>query len=200
MIIMDIKRLIEIRAQRKRRKPNFIRQDSHKLPSLKKSWRMPKGHQSKIRRGINGHRPLPAVGFGSPAKIRHFHRSGKRVKVIHCMKDMETLTPDTFVIVMSGSLGRRKRIEILKKAVEKKFTVLNEKNPAEYIKNIEDGMKRGKEEKAKKQEEKKERKKQLEKEAEKKKKEKESIEQAVSEEDKKIQDKKQMDEQLIHTE
>lgn len=197
---MDVKRLIEIRAQRKRRKPSFIRQDSHKLPALEKSWRMPKGHQSKIRRGIKGHRQLPAVGFGSPAKVRHFHRSGKRVKVIHCMKDLETLTPDIFVIVMSGSLGRKKRVEILKKAVEKKFVILNEKNPQEYIKNVEEGMKKGKEEKAKKQEEKKERKQQLEKEAEKKKKEKENIEQAVSEEDRKLQDKKKMDQELIHTE
>ena len=39
--------LLKLRKRIKKKKPRFVRQDSHKKPKLKKKWKKPKGLQSK---------------------------------------------------------------------------------------------------------------------------------------------------------
>ena len=46
--------LLELRRAMKRKKPDFIRQDSHKKAGLGAKWRKPKGIHSKMRKKHKG--------------------------------------------------------------------------------------------------------------------------------------------------
>lgn len=163
----------------KRKKPKFITQDSHKRPEIKDRWRKPKGMHSKMRLRKGGHRRIVSIGYGSPDALRGSTKSGKKIVLLNCIKDLEKITPDS-IGLLSGKLGAKKRIEIIKQAIAKKTELLNLKDKEGYLNKIE-------EEKAKKKEAKKEVK-------EEKKPEKPKIEETVkTDKEKKEEEKKEME-------
>src|SRR3990167_6145593 len=150
----SIKELLDIRKQMKLKKPDFIRQDIRKKARLKIKWRKPRGLDSKIRRKLNGRAKGVSQGYRSPKKIRGLHQSGLRQFIIRTIKDMDNLSPKENCLVISSSLGKRKRVEVLKKAGEKNFQVVNIRNPEDYIKKAEEAIisrKNAKQEKGKEQ-------------------------------------------------
>ena len=64
--------LLQLRKRIKAKKPNFVRQDSHKQKEVKKKWRKPKGMQSKMRLKKKGYRKSVSIGYGSPKKVNGF--------------------------------------------------------------------------------------------------------------------------------
>jgi large subunit ribosomal protein L32e len=151
--MLPTKELLELRKQIKTRKPDFVRQDFHKKKRLGKKWRRPRGLHSKIRLDFKGRGKNVSVGYRSPKKIRGLHKSGLWQCLISSGSDLEGLDPKTSCIIISSSMGNRKRVDVLKQARERGFNVLNIKNPDEYIKKIEDMMiskKKAKAEKKKK--------------------------------------------------
>ena len=107
-----------------KKKPNFIRQRGTYLKRLK-SWRRPKGNQSKLRmhRKNKGHRPNP--GYGSPRNLRGLHPSGFEEVLIFNLKDLEQINKEKQAIRIASSVGRKKRVLIMKNANEMGIKVLN---------------------------------------------------------------------------
>ena len=134
---MNLETLLEIRKQLKERKPEFIRQDNPKRMKLNDKWRKPKGIHSKIRHKFKGRRKMPSPGYKSPAIVKELHFSGLKMVNISSIKDIENIKKEIEGIVVAGSVGQKKRFEILKKAKEMDIKVLN-LNIDEHIKKIED--------------------------------------------------------------
>ena len=55
-----------VNTTKRKRKPDFIRQDAHKKPKLGYKWRKPKGSDSKIRKHLKGYRVGVSVGWKKP--------------------------------------------------------------------------------------------------------------------------------------
>jgi len=138
--MLSVKELLVLRKQIKNKKPNFIRQDTHKKARLQRKWIRPKGLHSKIRLKLRGRAKSVSQGYRSPKKVRGLHKTGLRQSKISSVKDLERLDPKESCITISSSLGNKKRIVILKKAKEGNFMVSNIKDPDEFIKKIEDNI------------------------------------------------------------
>jgi large subunit ribosomal protein L32e len=107
-----------------KKKPKFIRQSGTYLKRLK-SWRRPRGNQSKLRmhRKSKGHMPSP--GYGSPNALRGLHPSGYEEVLIFNVKDLEQINKEKQAARISSRVGRRKRIDIMKTAKELNIKILN---------------------------------------------------------------------------
>jgi large subunit ribosomal protein L32e len=152
-----ISNLLEIRKELKERKPIFIRQDNPKRMKLNDKWRKPKGIHSKIRHKFKGRRKMPSPGYKSPRDVKGLHASGLKIVNVSSIDDVKNIKKESEGIVISKSVGMKKRFEILKKAKELNILILN-LNIDEQIKKIEDfiNSKKKKEIKEIKKEEKKE--------------------------------------------
>lgn len=132
-----INNLLEIRKELKERKPIFIRQDNPKRMKLNDKWRKPKGIHSKIRHKFKGRRKMPSPGYKSPRDVKYLHASGLKIVNVSSIDDVKNIKKESEGIVISKSVGIKKRFEILKKAKELNILILN-LNIDEQIKKIED--------------------------------------------------------------
>ena len=138
--MLSIKELLELKKQIKSKKPHFIRQDAHKKKKLSKKWRRPKGLHSKIRLKLRGRAKYVSVGYRSPKKVRYLHKSGLQQHIVRSIADLEGLNAKKICLIISSSLGNRKKITILKKVKEHGFKILNIKDPEAYTKKVEDRL------------------------------------------------------------
>lgn len=189
---------LKLRKKIKAKKPKFVGQDTHKRKRIRPRWKRPKGMQSKMRLHRRGYRKSVTPGYGSPKIVKGLDASGLKIVNINSLKELEGIDKASQGIIISGSLGNKKRVEIIKKAKETGIKILNIKDTDVYVKNIEDKFKKKKEEKAKKVKKKEEKKKKAEK--EKPKEEKGELAEKVSEEEKKEAEKKERDKLLTKKE
>ncbi len=145
----NVKNLLSLRRSIKKKKPNFIRQDSKKKKKLGKKWRHARGLHSKIRLGKRGHRKKTEVGYKSPKAVHGLHKSGLKIKHVNSLKDVSNINKDKEGIVIAGGVGIKKKKDLIKKIIETDIKILNIKNPNEYLKKVEEILKRRKEEKGK---------------------------------------------------
>jgi len=117
--------LLIIRNKLKARKPTFKRQDFHKKKRIGTKWRRPKGHQNKMRLKLKSYARSRSSGFGSPLAVKGLSRKGLTQNVVATKKDFESLDPKVDGIILSRTLGDRKRSDLVKVAKDKQFTVLN---------------------------------------------------------------------------
>ena len=129
--------LLEIRKKLKERKPVFIRQDNPKRKKLNDKWRKPKGIHSKIRHHFKGRRKMPSPGYKSPVNVRGFHSTGLKIVIVSSINDIKKVNKEIEGAVVSGTVGMKKKLEILKKSKELNVKILNI-NADEHIKKIED--------------------------------------------------------------
>jgi len=120
-----IKKLLEIRKNLKSRKPNFRRHDSHKKIRVSASWRNPRGRQSKQRLQLKGYARGIATGYGAPKGVYGLSKEGLTQNIVSSVKDLESLNPKVDGLIISRTLGNKKRILIIDEASKKQFTVLN---------------------------------------------------------------------------
>jgi large subunit ribosomal protein L32e len=181
-----IKELLEIRKEIKRRKPVFVMQDAHKMKRLKPHWRKPRGIDSKIRLNLKGYNTAVEVGYGSPKEVRGLDRSGLEPIIVANALDVERLDNLKQGAIISGTVGNKKKIEIIKKAKELNVTILNLKQPDKFAEKVAEDLKKRKEEKTNRKKKKEERKEQ-----EKKKERKDELaDKVLTEEEKAEADKK----------
>lgn len=131
-----MEKLLEVRKELKERKPEFIRQDTHKRKRLSLKWRKPKGIHSKIRHHFKGRRKIPSPGYKSPRKVKGLHTLGLKIIHVNSVDDVKKIKKENEGIVISKKVSIKKRIGILKKAKEFDIKVLN-LNVDEQIKKIE---------------------------------------------------------------
>jgi large subunit ribosomal protein L32e len=150
----DTKKLLELRNAAKQKKPTFLKQDANRLKRLSNHWRHPRGIHSKMRFGLRSYRKQPSVGFSSPKEVKGLTREGHEHIRINNIKELEGITTP---VTIASKIGRKNKIEIIKKCQEKKIEILNIKDVNAYIKKSEDFMKKKKDE-IKKRKEKREKK------------------------------------------
>ena len=121
-------------SSRARKKPGFVRQLAHGMSKLgmrrkkKQKWRMPKGRHSKMRLKQRGKAVLPGIGWGSDKNIRGKLKGMEFVRVEN-LKELEKVDKKMGIIV--GKVGKKKKNEIVKKANEMGFKILNKYKVAE---------------------------------------------------------------------
>ncbi len=142
------KKMLEVRAQNKKRKPTYRRVQSKQFPKLSKTtWRRPKGMDNKVRLGRRGQLTKPEVGYGSPKEVRAFNKEGYKEVLVHTLSDLGKVG-EREALVLGATVGRKKRIAILEEAAKKKLIVAGVKSVSEYITSLKERKK--KESKAKK--------------------------------------------------
>ena len=128
--------LLELRNQIKNKKPDFIRQETHKRKKLSAQWRKPKGIHSKIRHHFKGRGKMPSPGYKSPIKARGLHSSGLKIIKVSSTQDLQKIKNESEGVIISKTVGIKKKLEILRKAKELKINILN-LNLDEHIGKIE---------------------------------------------------------------
>ncbi|MDO8623017.1 MAG: eL32 family ribosomal protein [archaeon] len=86
-------------------------------------WRRPKGRDNKMREKRRSYPKTVMIGYGSPKKLRG--KIGNDIPmIINNVADLSKLKENNIAII-SANVGKKKRIEILKKAEENKIKILN---------------------------------------------------------------------------
>jgi large subunit ribosomal protein L32e len=116
---------IKIRERVKRKKPNFVRQESWRYKRLKENWRRPKGIDNKMRMKIKGWPPTVNVGYRGPKAARGLHPSGYQEVLVHNLVELSKVNPKTQVVRVAHTVGKRKRVKIIAEAKKKKITIVN---------------------------------------------------------------------------
>lgn len=110
---------------KKRKKPKFLRQGAKNIKRVSKKWRKPMGSQSKLRKHKIARGSMPNAGYGSPKAVRGLHPSGYEDILIHNPTDLEKIDSKKQACRIASTVGKRKRFDIMKKALELKIKILN---------------------------------------------------------------------------
>ncbi len=107
-----------------RKTPKFLRQEWFRQSRLGKKWRKPKGLKPKMKIGKAGKPSMVRIGWRSPKSIRYLHPSGLKEKLANNVKELGALDKSFAVRIASG-VGKKKRMEIRKKAKALGVRILN---------------------------------------------------------------------------
>lgn len=108
----------------RKKKPRFRRQEHYKK-RLDLVWRKPIGIDSKQHEGKRGKGKKPNIGYKNPDAIRGLHPLGYRPVLVHNVRELGLVNPQTEAAVIASAVGRRKRNEVIKEANRLKITILN---------------------------------------------------------------------------
>ncbi len=99
----------------------------------KQIWRKPKGRDNKMREKRRGYPAVVSIGYKQNKKTRGLIEEKKHV-IIKNIKDFEKIKENQSIIL--GKIGKKKKIEIAKKAEEKKIHIYN-LNTGKFLKKLE---------------------------------------------------------------
>lgn len=108
--------------------PKFIRRNWDRFSRLGRTrkklrvWRRPKGRHSKTRERMKGYPASVRIGYGKDKEVRGKIQE-KNPIMINNMKDLEKAKKDEIIII--GKMGKKKKIEIAKRAKEKNIAIYN---------------------------------------------------------------------------
>ncbi|MFA5313768.1 MAG: 50S ribosomal protein L32e, partial [Methanomassiliicoccales archaeon] len=121
----EMKAMLELRDEISDRRPPFLRQEWHRYQKLEGKWRKPRGIHSKMRRHY-GYRPtIVSIGFRGPAMVRGLHPSGFEEVMVFNPSQLEALDAKLQAARIGGTVGAKKRKDIISKADEIGVRVLN---------------------------------------------------------------------------
>ncbi len=121
----ELKAALAIREDRSSREPRFKHYYWWLSPKIPDAWRAPKGTLSKQRRGMGYRPPRVKVGYGKPAATRHLHPTGFEEVMVFNVADMDGIDAKTQAARIGGTVGKKKRRDILERAKEMSVRVLN---------------------------------------------------------------------------
>ncbi len=102
----------------------FKRRDASKLKRLGDKWRRPKSRRNWMRLKTRGKPPVVQVGYRTPKDKRNKVNNKIPVRVFS-VKDLDNLNKDKNIVIIGGSVGKKKREEIIKTCKEKGLEVYN---------------------------------------------------------------------------
>lgn len=106
--------------------PKFLRHTSHKYSKLglrrkkKQIWRRPTGRDNKMREQRRGKPALVAIGYSTDKKQRGKINNKTPITINH-ISQIKNVKKEN--IILLGKIGKRKKLEIVKKAKEMKLEV-----------------------------------------------------------------------------
>jgi large subunit ribosomal protein L32e len=118
----------DIISQRKKirnKKPSFIRQDGRNIKRLGKSWRKPRGTHSKMRLKRRGKPVKVNIGYRTPTKLRGINPKGLVEVRVSRPEDLQSLVKTKHTVVLSRTLGLKKKLELAKKVSDLGLTLQN---------------------------------------------------------------------------
>jgi len=118
-------RLFRIAQLKKHRLPEFRRENAHRWIRLSDSWRNVRGNDSYTRQKRKGRIAMVNAGYRTPRAVRDIHPSLHIEAPIYNVSQLKGLDPKIYAIRIGGTVGMRKRQEILKKADTMHLRVLN---------------------------------------------------------------------------
>jgi len=121
----DIKKLLELKIMKKRKNPNFLRQDGHKKKRLEQKWRAPKGLHSKMRLGLRGYRVKIDDGYRTPVVLRGMNRQGMLPVRVCNLDDLQKINPKSETAIIANTVGNKKRIAMIEEAKKKGISIMN---------------------------------------------------------------------------
>jgi len=124
-MIMEQKRIMELRKKINKKRPSFRRVESWRYKRVKDSWRKARGIDSRTRIKSKSGVKSPSVGYRGPKKVRGLHPSGYEEVRVHNINDLEGLNNKKHAIKVSTKLGIKKRISVIDYAQSRGFKVLN---------------------------------------------------------------------------
>lgn len=136
---MTTKKLLTLRKEISKRRPEFVMQDQHKRPDLQIRWRKPKGMHSKMRHGVWGRPASVNVGYRGPVEVRGLHNSGLAMVLVQNAEQAARLDSKTQGAVIAH-VGGKKKTQILQACKQKGITVLNVKNVDQEIQKLTDAV------------------------------------------------------------
>jgi large subunit ribosomal protein L32e len=108
----------------KKKRPKFLHQEHWKLSQFKKaSWRKPRGKRSKMRAKERSKPFLVSIGYRGPKEVRHWHPRGMPEVTVYTVREVEQITGE--VVRIASAVGTRKKIDIVRAAVEKNIPLVN---------------------------------------------------------------------------
>lgn len=120
------RRLLRLRMEMERREPRWMRVDEWRYKRIRDTgWRRPRGLDNKIRQQRKGWPPRVKTGYGQPADIRGLHPTGFEEVLVFRPEDVDRVDPSRQAIRIGATVGLRKRVEIIKRAIERGVKVLN---------------------------------------------------------------------------
>jgi len=126
MSTLELRRkLLRLRRRIASKRPRFRRQESWRYVRIKENWRRPRGIDSKMRLKKKGWPPSPSVGYRGPKAVRGLHPSGYEEVLVYNVGDLAAIDPETQAIRIAGTVGARKRAQILEEAERRGIKVLN---------------------------------------------------------------------------
>lgn len=195
--------IFEIKRNMNKVRPKFHAQDAHKKSKIENRWRKPRGSDSKMKQGLGGYRKVVKQGYMSPKSIKYVNVKSKIMFiVIRNLDEMKKIDPKKEGAIISGTIGQKKKIELIKYAKENSIIIENY-DADKFIKKVDEELKKKKEvkekiSKEKKQKEADKKKKAIEKEKEKK--EDDLASKVENADEIKAREKKEKDKLLISTE
>lgn len=150
--------MLELRQRLKKKKPRFTRQDCHKVKRIEKSWRKPRGKDTKIGQQLKGYKRIVKAGWGSPGLVKGLHKSGLKSRLVSSEKELSGIEPKSEGIVIASKVGMRKKILIVDGAIKNNIRILNIKDAQKFLDETQKKLKAKKEKKEKIKKEKKEKK------------------------------------------
>jgi len=109
-------------------KPRFTRRDSVRFSRLgknrkkKQKWKRPTGRDNKMREKRGGYPATVSIGYRTD-RIAREKIGNKKMVTVNNMKDLEKVGKNEIAIL--GSMGKKKKLEIAKKAKESKIEIQN---------------------------------------------------------------------------
>jgi large subunit ribosomal protein L32e len=119
------KRLMKLRKKMSQRRPKFAQFESWRYVRIKDHWRQPKGIDNHMRQNRKGWPRSVNIGYGSPKSVRGLHPSGMEEVAVYNLGDLAIIDPETQVARVGGSVGARKRSNIVAEAEKQGIKVLN---------------------------------------------------------------------------
>ena len=117
---------LDKREQVSSHRPKFVRPESWRYKRLQTNWRKPKGIDNHQRKQNRRARPgLVKIGYGTPKIAKGLHPSGYTDNLVNNFNDLTKLNPKKDGVRFGHSVGAKKRKELMKTVIEKKFKVFN---------------------------------------------------------------------------
>jgi large subunit ribosomal protein L32e len=119
------KNQLKVRKQIKQRTPQFLREEWFRYKRIPENWRQPDGIDSKMRKNLKYRPSKVRVGFRGPRQVRGRHSSGFKEVMVHNVSELDHVDPKKQAVRIGGTVGTRKRLEIVKRADELEIRILN---------------------------------------------------------------------------
>ncbi|PKP54578.1 MAG: 50S ribosomal protein L32e [Candidatus Altiarchaeales archaeon HGW-Altiarchaeales-3] len=119
------KRLFKVAGIQKKKKPKFARQELSFRKKLADVWRRPRGIDSKQQEEKRGKGKVPKIGYGHPNSVSGLHPTGYKPVMVHNVSEIEGIDHKVEAAIISATVGRKKRNEIILVANRKRIVILN---------------------------------------------------------------------------